>query len=137
MCRCFMTYNVHGLNITYHAPIEVGDNSITTTTATTTTENIHLDCPQYGYRLLGWKDYQFKTDVNSWPACSQHCQDRQECWHWVWYKKGHFCLTMTSYTSKYPSADNIAGDRDCEGNMVTPTHLEKVSIRKQYNKTRS
>ena len=133
MCRCFMTYNVHGLNITYHAPIEVGDNSntttitttATTTTTTTTTVNIHLECPDYGYTVYDWKDFELETDVKSWTACSQQCQDRQECRHWVWYKEGHFkhfCVTMTSYTSKYPSTGTVAGDRDCEGNMVAHTY---------------
>ena len=37
MCRCFMTYNVGGLNLTYHSNIEVSDNSNTTTTTITTT----------------------------------------------------------------------------------------------------
>ena len=91
--------------------------------ATTTTVNKHLDCPQYGYRLLGRKDSQFKTNVKSWTACSQHCRDTENCRHWVWYKwySQWYCFTMTSYTSKYRITGAVAGDRDCEGNMVTHT----------------
>ena len=133
-----MTYNVGGLNLTYSSPIEVGDNSntttttitTTTTTTTTTTVNIHLECPDYGYTVYGWKEFELKTTVKSWPACSQHCQDRQDCRHWVWYKRRQFCVTMTSYTSKYPSTATVAGDRDCEGNMVTwsPTILLRKGV---------
>ena len=103
----------------------INSNTTTTTTTTTTkTVNMHLECPDYGYILNGWKDFQFERNVKSWPACSQQCQDRQDCGHWVWYKEGHFqhfCVTMTSYTSKYPSSGTVAGDRDCQGNMVTNT----------------
>ena len=102
----------------------------TITTTTTTPWTLHLGCPDYYYTVYGWKDYQLEKYFESWTACSQHCQDRQDCGHWVWYNEGHFkhfCATMTSYDFIAVSQPGIvAGDRDCAGNMVKKVPMGMV-----------
>jgi len=77
-------------------------------------------CEEEGINLQGRTGSNVIKGIASWPACSQHCQDKPGCKAWVWAhigagKYAGNCALVEGYTNKVPDVNTISGTKDCTG----------------------
>ena len=112
------------------APTKEAPTTPTPTTEAPTTA-ISFGCPDVNYNTEDENKRvgaQWRSDVKTWEACSQLCQQRSDCKYWTWHhgKSGSWaykCVTMQNAGTRVYNNDTISGQRNCrEGeDPTTPT----------------
>ena len=127
-----LSLTTKGYNYQYHpffcflstksakAPLTEATTAPAPTTEAPTTA-ISFGCPDVNYNTEDENKRvgaQWKSDVKTWEACSQLCQQRSDCKYWTWHhgKSGSWaykCVTMQNAGTRVYNDDTISGQRNC------------------------